>query len=103
MRQISGYFEDRWSEKGLEIPVPSFGHLSDLFSGVSVETKQYCDKISRIKRCIGEALLTQKIESQNNERIVISNIINKFNAIYPPEQSLLEESLLVQRGTYSTF
>jgi hypothetical protein len=47
MRQISGYFEDRWSEKGLEIPVPIFGHLSDLFSEISIETKQYCDKICK--------------------------------------------------------
>ena len=26
-RQITGYFEDLWRSKGLEIAVPSFGHL----------------------------------------------------------------------------
>ena len=51
MRQIVGYFEDLWKTKGLEIKVPSFGHLSDLFSGLSVETKHFCkettDRINR--------------------------------------------------------
>ncbi len=27
IRQIQGYFEDLWSSKGIDIPVPSFGHL----------------------------------------------------------------------------
>ena len=36
--------------------------------------------ISRIKRCIGEVLLTQKIASQINEGIVIGNIINIWNS-----------------------
>lgn len=36
-------------------------------------------QISRIKRCIGSSLLTQKLESQKNEGIIISNIINQWN------------------------
>jgi hypothetical protein len=32
MRQLAGYMEDYWKTLGLDIPVPSFGHLSDLFS-----------------------------------------------------------------------
>ena len=33
-------------------------------------------QISRIKRCIGSTLLTQKLESQEREGVVIANIIN---------------------------
>jgi len=33
----TGYFEDLWRMKGLDIPVPSFGHLSDLFSILPVK------------------------------------------------------------------
>lgn len=55
IRQITGYIEDLWKTKGLNIPVPSFGHLCDLFSLVSIEVKQFCNKIqSRIKN--GEAI-----------------------------------------------
>ena len=37
-------------------------------------------QISRIKRCIGCSLKTQKIESQKREGIIISNLINKWNS-----------------------
>ncbi|WP_338141708.1 transposase [Rickettsia felis] len=54
-RQITGYFEDLWRGKGLEIPVPSFGHLCDLFSQIPLEVKQFCNKLAgRIKN--GEAI-----------------------------------------------
>ncbi len=46
-RQITGYFEDLWKQQGLDIPVPSFGHLSDMFGKISVELKQYCSKLKR--------------------------------------------------------
>ena len=45
IRQTIGYFEDIWREKGLDIEVPSFGHLSDRFACLSVDTKQYCKKL----------------------------------------------------------
>jgi hypothetical protein len=37
-------------------------------------------QISRIKRCIGSSLLTQKIDSQKHEGTIIANIINKWNS-----------------------
>lgn len=55
IRQITGYFEDLWHGKNLDIAVPSFGHLSDLFASISVETKQFCDKLTR-KLKAGEAV-----------------------------------------------
>lgn len=55
MRQITGYLEDLWKTKALDIPVPSFGHLCDLFSKVSIEVKQFCNKLySKLKN--GEAI-----------------------------------------------
>ena len=47
MRQIVGYFEDLWQTKGLEIAVPSFGHLSDLFASLPVKVRHYCDKVAQ--------------------------------------------------------
>lgn len=47
IRQIVGYFEDLWESKALDIDVPSFGNLSDLFSLLSVEVKQFCNKLKR--------------------------------------------------------
>lgn len=39
--------EDTWKTQGLNIPVPSFGHLSDLFETVSLETKQHCKTLKK--------------------------------------------------------
>ena len=47
MRQITGYFEDLWESKNLDIAVPSFGNLSDLFSLLSIEVKQFCNKLKQ--------------------------------------------------------
>ena len=47
IRQTTGYFEDLWDTKGLDIPVPSFGHLSDLFAALSVKIRQFCDKLAQ--------------------------------------------------------
>ena len=41
-------------------------------------------QISRIKRCIGSTLLTQKIESQEREGVIIANIINLWNSFGRP-------------------
>jgi hypothetical protein len=38
-------------------------------------------QFSRIKRCIGSSLLTQKTESQKQEGNIIANIINKWNSL----------------------
>jgi hypothetical protein len=37
-------------------------------------------QISRIKRCIGPSLKTQRAASQKREGIIIANIINQWNA-----------------------
>lgn len=47
MRQITGYMEDYWERLQLDIPVPSFGHLSDLFSQLKVDIKQRCERLAR--------------------------------------------------------
>jgi hypothetical protein len=47
MRQIIGYFEDFWKSKGLDIAVPSFGHLSDLFASLPAQVRHYCDKVAQ--------------------------------------------------------
>jgi hypothetical protein len=55
LRQITGYFEDLWKTKKLAIPVPSFGHLSDLFAALPVKIHQFCDVLkARIAR--GESI-----------------------------------------------
>lgn len=46
-RQITGYFEDLWKSKNLAIAVPSFGHLCDLFSQVTIEVKQFCNRLCK--------------------------------------------------------
>lgn len=45
LRQITGFFEDRWSCQGVDIPVPSFGRLSDLFSEIPVKARHFCEKV----------------------------------------------------------
>jgi hypothetical protein len=37
-------------------------------------------QISRIKRCIGERLLTQKLASQQGEGVIIANLVNLWNS-----------------------
>lgn len=36
-----------WKEKELNIAVPSFGHLSDLFAKISIKVKHYCNKAAK--------------------------------------------------------
>jgi hypothetical protein len=56
MRQTSGYFEDFWRNQNLDIGVPSFGHLSDLFSKVPLKVRQFCEEaIARINN--GESVV----------------------------------------------
>ncbi|MGU7844097.1 transposase [Burkholderia sp. AW33-5] len=37
-------------------------------------------QISRIKRCVGERLLTQKLASQENEGVIIADLVNRWSA-----------------------
>jgi len=55
MRQITGYMEDLWETKGLDIPVPSFGHLSDRFAAMKLHIKQRCEQLAK-KLARGEAV-----------------------------------------------
>lgn len=43
MRQTIGYLEDMWEAKELDIAVPSFGHLSDLFAKMTINVRHYCN------------------------------------------------------------
>jgi hypothetical protein len=55
MRQITGYMEDYWATRGLDIAVPSFGHLCDRFAALTPEITLRCERaVQRLAR--GEAL-----------------------------------------------
>lgn len=43
---MAGYFEDLWRMKALDIAVPSFGHLSDLFASLPLHVRYHCDKVA---------------------------------------------------------
>jgi hypothetical protein len=55
MRQITGLMEDYWNTRGLDIPVPSFGNLSDRFSKLDVSVKQRCRRLAK-RLANGEAV-----------------------------------------------
>jgi hypothetical protein len=175
MRQITGYMEDYWASRGLDIAVPSASQLGERFASLEVRVTQRCEQlarrlargetislivdssglnfgrasqwyeekygqkaartpwrkmhlsidaahavvhgkpetgwhdqitayikekgiyafqkkygygvrslveaqISRIKRCIGERLLTQKLASQEGDGVVIANLVNRWNS-----------------------
>ena len=42
MRQITGYIEDYWVTRGLDIPVPSSGQLSERFAALELSVRQRC-------------------------------------------------------------
>ncbi|KWN14735.1 transposase [Burkholderia territorii] len=41
-------------------------------------------QILRIKRCIGERLLTQRLETQQREGVIIANLMNLWNSFGRP-------------------
>jgi len=47
IRQVTGFLEDLWEQLHLEIPVPSFGTLSDAFASLPTEVQHFCDNVSR--------------------------------------------------------
>ncbi|WP_216674901.1 transposase [Paraburkholderia elongata] len=47
MRQITGYMEDYWATRGLDIPVPSSGQLCDRFAALDVSVTQRCAQLTR--------------------------------------------------------
>lgn len=55
MRQITGYMEDYWSTRGLDIAVPSSAQLCDRFAALDVNIKQRCERLAR-RLAAGEAI-----------------------------------------------
>jgi hypothetical protein len=47
MRQITGYMEDYWASRGLDIAVPSFGQLSERFAALEPHVTQRCETVAR--------------------------------------------------------
>lgn len=47
LRQITGYFKDLWRTRGLDILVPSFGHLSDLFCSLPLKVRHFCQTLAK--------------------------------------------------------
>lgn len=46
IRQVTGWVEAYWKQRGIELPVPSFGHLCDLFARLDMAVKQRCMKLA---------------------------------------------------------
>jgi hypothetical protein len=55
MRQITGYMDEYWAVRGLEIAVPSFGQLSARFATLEARLTQRCERLAR-KLARGEAV-----------------------------------------------
>jgi hypothetical protein len=55
MRQITGYMDEYWAVRGLEIAVPSFGPLSARFATLEARLTQRCERLAR-KLARGEAV-----------------------------------------------
>lgn len=47
MRQITGYMEDYWVTRGLDIPVPSASQLGERFASLAVSVTQRCKHLAR--------------------------------------------------------
>jgi len=47
MRQITGYMEDYWATRGLDIPVPSASQLGERFTSLEVSVTQRCEQLAR--------------------------------------------------------
>lgn len=47
LRQVTGLLEDLWAQMEMDIPVPSFGTLSDAFASLSIEIQHFCDNVAR--------------------------------------------------------
>jgi hypothetical protein len=55
MRQTTGYMEDYWATRGLDIEVPSFGQLCDRFAALEANVTQRCEQLAR-RLARGEAV-----------------------------------------------
>jgi hypothetical protein len=51
LRQFAGFMQDYWQARFPDMPVPSFGHLSDLFAALDLSVEQQCSRtVERLKR-----------------------------------------------------
>jgi hypothetical protein len=55
-RQTTGYMEDYWATRGLDIPVPSSSQLCDRFAALQVSVTQRCEQLAR-RLASGEAII----------------------------------------------
>ena len=55
MRQTTGYMEDYWATRGLDIPVPSSSQLCERFAALQVSVTQRCEQLAR-RLASGEAI-----------------------------------------------
>src|SRR6202521_3031503 len=55
MRQITGYMEDYWATRGLDIPVPSSSQLCERFAALEVSVRQRSVQLAR-RLASGEAV-----------------------------------------------
>jgi hypothetical protein len=55
MRQITGYMEDDWATRELDIPVPSTSQLGERFASLEVSVTQRCEHLAR-QLARGEAI-----------------------------------------------
>jgi len=44
LREFTGFMHDYWRGRGLDLPVPSFGHLSDLFATLDMNIRTKCTR-----------------------------------------------------------
>jgi hypothetical protein len=55
MRQTTGYMEDYWATRGLDIPVPRSSQLCERFAALQVSVTQRCEQLAR-RLASGEAI-----------------------------------------------
>jgi hypothetical protein len=56
MRQTTGYMEDYWATRGLDIPVPSSSQLCERFAALQVSVRQRSVQLAR-RLASGEAII----------------------------------------------
>jgi len=51
LRQFAGFMQDYWQVQGIDMPVPSYGHMSDLFAALDLSVQQQCSRTAeRLKQ-----------------------------------------------------
>jgi hypothetical protein len=47
LREFAGFMHDYWREHRIDLPVPSFGHLSDLFAELDIAVRKKCTRAAQ--------------------------------------------------------